>query len=270
MHVACLECLHALKSQFGSSCEHYLQLLVQRNTPAAAPAVTTAATAARAPPTVAAVLPGGPAPAAAAPLPARAQVALLATPHRTATVPTAQRTPVAPAQAVDTTSYSERYSICTTRSRDLRPYLVKHPSLTKVQSSGQLAIRGTVIPVSSFIEPARTVRDASQQRETLRAWVISWPLDAQPAYRARRSRHLPRAQYAGMRPANRDENVSASGYSGQKAINQFRNGRMTAQMVPIKTGQSEWGGLVVSGVSPLCVCVCTRWTYAFIYFGNLH
>ena len=149
LYNACLERLHALKSQFDSSYEPLLQLLMQSNAPpaAVAAAAPVAVPAAAPAPGPAAPGPAAPAVVAAAPLPAGAQVALMGTPHRPPLVPTPLQTPVTPMQDVDITrslgalpkTYHERF-------KDLHAYLVKDPSLIKLASKGQLAIRGTVIP----------------------------------------------------------------------------------------------------------------------------
>ena len=246
LYNACLERLHALKSQFDSSYEPLLQLLTQNNAPAVAPAAAPAAVAAAAPapPAAAPAPPAGPAPAA--PLPAGAQVALMGTPLRPAAVPTPQQTPITPMQAVDITrslavlpkTYHERYT-------DLHRYLVKDPSLIKVASKGQLAIRGTVIPGSSFNDLVRAlyVTPRSSKANTTGMSEFLEALSEVGVPKTLLSASAARTQYAGIRLANRDDQVSSSGYSSQKkkARDQSGNGRVTAHFVPTKTNQTGRG-----------------------------
>jgi hypothetical protein len=92
LYNACMERLQALKSQCDSSYEPLLQLMMEHNVAqapvadgAAAPATPAAPPAPAAPAVVAA--PGGLPPAPAAALPAGAQIAMMGTPLRPATIP---------------------------------------------------------------------------------------------------------------------------------------------------------------------------------------
>ena len=171
---------------------------------------------------------------------------MMGTPLRPAAVPTPLQTPVTPMQDVDITrslgalpkTYHERF-------RDLHAYLVKDPSLIKLASKGQLAIRGTIIPGSSFNDLVRAlyVTPRGSKANTTGMSEFLHALSDAGVPNTLLCPTAARTQYAAIRLANRDDQVSSSGYSSQKkkARDQTGNGRLTAHFLPTKTNQTGRG-----------------------------
>ena len=132
------------------------------------------------------------------------------------------------------------------RFRDLHRYLVKDPSLIKVASKGQLAIRDIVIPGSSVSELVRAlyVTPRSSKGTTIGMSEFLEALSEVGVPNSLFSSSAARTQYSGIRMANRDDQVSSSGYSSQKkkARNQSGNGKVQVHFLPAKsqtgTGQT--------------------------------
>ena len=116
--------------------------------------------------------------------------------------------------------------------------------MIKLASKGQLAIRGTVIPGSSFnalvralfVTPRGNKANVTGKSEFLHALHdVGVPMLL--------SGSAARTQYASIRLANRDDTVSSSGYSSQKkkSRDQSGNGRLAAHSVPVKVIQAGRG-----------------------------
>ncbi|MBI1884649.1 MAG: hypothetical protein HYS08_10680 [Chlamydiae bacterium] len=153
LHNACLERLHALKSQFDTSYEPLLHLVMQNALPAAA-AVAPAAAAAAAAGAAAAAPIQAPAPGAAQPAPA----APLPPPPRPIAAPT---TPTALPRNM-------RPILLTTvlhaipkqhhlKYIDLHDYIAANPNIIGMTTTGRLVLNGATIHGSSFVDLIRAL-----------------------------------------------------------------------------------------------------------------
>jgi hypothetical protein len=219
LYNACIERLHALKSQFDSSYEPLLQLMMDNNVTQAPVAVGAAAApvppAAPAGPAVVAA-PGGLPQAAAAALPAVAQVAMMGTPLRPATIPPPVGTPTQWMDLPESLGslpkiYHERY-------KDLRGYLTKDPYAFKLAPKGQVVFKGNVVPGSSFNDLVRglyvSARGKKPTPEGMTEFLEALSTVGVPSTLL--SAVAVRSQYAGIQAASRMDKASTSAPSSEK------------------------------------------------------
>jgi hypothetical protein len=219
LYNACMERLHALKSQFDSSYEPLLQLMMEHNvaqTPVADGAVAPPAPAAPAAPAVVAA-PGGLPPAPAAALPAGAQIALMGTPLRPATIPSTVGTSTQYMDIPESLGslpkiYHERY-------KDLRSYMTKDPYAFKLAPKGQVVFKGNVLPGSSFNDLVRGLYVTSRGGKKPTATGMTEFLEALNTVGVPNtllSAMTARSQYAGIQAASRIDKPSTSAPSSEK------------------------------------------------------
>jgi hypothetical protein len=239
LYNACFERLQALKTQFDSSYQPLLQLLMEHNVgqaPAAggAPAAPPAAAAPAAPAA------GGLPPAAAA-LPAVAQVAMMGTPLRPATVPPPVGTPT---QFMDIPEslgalpkiYHERY-------KDLRGYMTKDPSVFKLAPKGQLVVNGTVVPDSSFNDLVRGLYVSARGKKPTAAGMTEFleALNTVGVPSTMLSAVPVRSQYAGIQAASRMDKPSTSAPSSEKKKVKVDEQKVKVHFLPRKGGVQQTG-----------------------------
>jgi hypothetical protein len=231
LYNACMERLQALKSQFDSSYEPLLQLLMNHNV-AKAP-VADGAAAAPAPAAPAAPAAGGPPAAAAAALPAVAQIAMMGTPLRPATIPTPTGTATQYADLPESVgvlpkAYQERY-------KDLRGYMTKDPSVFKLAPKGQLVVKDTVIPGSSFNDLVRGLYVAARGKKPTPAGMTEFleALNTVGVPSSLLSAISVRSQYAGIQAASRIDTPSTSAPSSEKKV-KADDKKVQVQFLPTK------------------------------------
>jgi hypothetical protein len=221
LYNACIERLHALKSQFDSSYQPLLQLLMDNNV-AQVPGVVAAAAAAAAPAAPAApaagAQPAGAQPAGVAnPLPAVAQIAMTGTPLRPATIPPPnggtqnQWMEIPESLGSLPKVYRERYN-------DLRGYMTKDPYLFKLAPKGQLVFKGEVVPDSSFNDLVRGLYVSSHGKKPTPSGMSEFlqALNEVGVPSSLLSSVPIRTQYAGIQAASRLDKPNTSASSSEK------------------------------------------------------
>ena len=244
LYNACMERLHALKSQFDSSYEPLLQLMMEHNvaqTPVADGAVVPPAPAAPAAPAVVAA-PGGLPPAPAAALPAGAQIALMGTPLRPATIPSTVGTSTQYMDIPESLGslpkiYHERY-------KDLRSYMTKDPYAFKLAPKGQVVFKGNVLPGSSFNDLVRGLYVTSRGGKKPTATGMTEFLEALNTVGVPNtllSATSARSQYAGIQAASRIDkpNTSAPSSEKKKVKEQIADQKVQVHFLPpkVQTGK---------------------------------
>jgi hypothetical protein len=231
LYNACFERLQALKSQFDSSYEPLLQLLMDHNVTQAP--VAGGAPAAQAAAAVAPVA-GGLPPAAAA-LPAVAQIAMQGTPLRPATIPPPVGTPtqytdIPESLGVLPKIYHERY-------KDLRRYMTKDPSVFKLAPKGQLVVKGTVVPDSSFNDLVRGLYVSARGKKPTAAGMTEFleALNTVGVPSTLLSAMSVRSQYAGIQAASRMDKASTSAPSSEKKKVKADDHKVQVHFLPPKT-----------------------------------
>jgi len=142
LHNACLERLRALKSQFDTSYEPLLQLLVANNTPAAAPAPPVVAPPVHAQPGVVA-----PANAPAPRTPAQGQAPT-----------TPGTTPPERVHAIDVTRVLNTLpKVCRDKYAQLHEYIARYPNLVGITGNGRMVIRGVTVHGSTYSDVVRAL-----------------------------------------------------------------------------------------------------------------
>mgnify|MGYP003423197420 CR=1 FL=1 len=236
LYNACFERLQALKSQFDSSYQPLLQLLMEHNV-ARAPVADGAVAPAPAPAA------GGPPPAAAAALPAVAQVAMQGTPLRPATIPTPVGTPtqfmdIPESLGVLPKIYHERY-------KDLRGYMTKDPSVFKLAPKGQLVVKGTVVPDSSFNDLVRGLYVSARGKKPTAAGMTEFleALNTVGVPSTLLSAMSVRSQYAGIQAASRMDKPSTSAPSSEKKKANVGDQKAKVHFLPseAQTGKGHTG-----------------------------
>jgi len=212
LYNACIERLHALKSQFDSSYQPLLQLLMDNNV--AQPAAAVAAIAAQAPP---AAPPAAGAQPVANPLPAVAQIAMAGTPLRPATIPPPnggtqnQWMDIPDSLGSLPKVYQERY-------KELRSYMTKDPYLFKLAPKGQVVFKGEVVPDTSFNDLVRGLYVSARGRKPTPAGMSEFlqALNEVGVPSSLLSAVPIRSQYAGIQAASRLGKASTSSPSSEK------------------------------------------------------
>ena len=204
-----------------------------------------AAPAARAAPAAPAVVaaPGGLPPAPAAALPAVAQVAMMGTPLRPATIPPPVGTPtqfmdIPESLGVLPKIYHERY-------KDLRGYMTKDPSVFKLAPKGQLVVKGTVVPDSSFNDLVRGLYVSARGKKPTAAGMTEFleALNTVGVPSTLLSAMSVRSQYAGIQAASRMDKPSTSAPSSEKKKVKIDDQKVQVHFLPRKaqTGKGHTG-----------------------------
>jgi hypothetical protein len=235
LYNACIERLHALKSQFDSSYQPLLQLLMDNNVvqaPVAADAVPAA-------PTVQVAPAAGQPVAAAAALPAVAQIAMMGTPLRPATIPPPAGTPTQYMDIPESLGslpkiYHERY-------KDLRGYMTKDPYLFKLAPKGQLVFKGEVVPDSSFNDLVRGLYVSARGKKPTATGMSEFleALNTVGVPSSLLSSMAIRSQYAGIQAASRMDKPSTSAPSSEKKKPKVDEQKVQVQFLPpkVQTGK---------------------------------